>query len=178
MIEPALKYAKRGLRKAMLKKINMEEFKKRASKYSGLYEFEDWKFKIYHILYDEERVIEDVEKAIKSKLPHLIKEKTDINPYPNYKIGTVIIHEAKDCVFTLVNWWVYENVLQHHVFYSEFDSPSDIVDYSDKGIQFCVWDLGILWYERNLWVETILKNSKKPDWDAYLNSHYQSNFIE
>ena len=156
----------------------MEQFKKRATSYSGLYEFNDWKFKVYRIKYDETRVIQDVEKIVKSKLPNLIKEKTKINAYPNYKIGTVIIHEAKDCVFTLVNWWIYENVMQHHVYFSELDSPNEIIDYSDKGIQFCVWDLAILWYERNLWIETILKNSKKPNWDSYLKNYYQQNYIE
>ena len=156
----------------------MEQFKKRATSYSGLYEFNDWKFKVYRIKYDETRVIQDVEKNIMSKLPNLIKEKTKINAYPNYQIGTVIIHEAKDCVFTLVNWWIYENVMQHHVYFSELDDPNEIIDYSDKGIQFCVWDLGIIWYERNLWVETILKQSKNPNWDAYLKNYYQSNYIE
>jgi len=156
----------------------MEQFKKRATSYSGIYEFNDWKFKIYHIKYDETRVISEVEKTIKSKLPNLIKEKIKINAYPNYKIGTVIIHAAKDCVFTLVNWWIYENVMQHHVYYSELDAPNEIIDYSDKGIQFCVWDLGIIWYERNLWIETILKNSKKPNWDSYLKHYYQPNYIE
>ena len=156
----------------------MEQFKKRAISYLGLYEFNDWKFKIYNIKYDETKVIPEIEKIIKSKLPDWVKEKTQINSYPNYKIGTVIIHEAKDCVFTLVNWWVYENVLQHHVYFSELDSPNEIVDYSDKGIQFCVWEISVLWFEKNLWVENILKNSKNPNWESYLNNHYESGYVE
>lgn len=154
----------------------MEQFKKRAVSYLGLHEFNDWKFKIYSLKYDETRIIPDIEKIIKSKLPNWVKEKTQINSFPNYKIGTVIIHEAKDCVLTIVNWWVYENVIQNHVYFSELDSPNDIEDYSNKGVQFCVWEMNIIWHERNLWVEHILKKSEKPDWKSYLNYHYESNY--
>jgi len=81
-------------------------------------------------------------------------------------------------VLTLVNWWVYENVIQNHVYFAGFDSPNKMVDYSNKGVQFCVWEMSILWYERNLWVETILKNSKKPNWESYLKNHYKLNYVE
>jgi len=156
----------------------MEQFEKRAVSYLGLHEFNDWKFKIYSLKYDETRVIPGIEKIIKSKLPNWVKEKVQINSFPNYKIGTVIIHEAKDSILTIVNWWVYENVIQNHVYLSEFDSPNNIEDYSNKGVQFCVWEMSILWYERNLWVESILKKSKKPDWESYLKNHYELSYID
>ena len=158
------------------KKIDMKQFKERAVKYLGLYEFDDWKFKIYSLKYDETRITDGIEEIIKLEIPNWVKKKTQINSFSNYKIGTVIIHEAVDSILTIINWWVYENVLQNHVYYSEYKTPNKLEDFSNKGVQFCVWEMNIIWHERNLWVEHILKNSKKPDWKSYLSSHYESNY--
>ena len=98
----------------------MEKFKKRAVKYLDIIEFGDWKFKLYTLKYNEFRVTPEIENVIKAILPDWIKENSQINDFPNYKIGTVIVHEAMDSILVVVNWWVYENVIQNHVYCSEF----------------------------------------------------------
>lgn len=156
----------------------MEQFKKRAVKYLGIFEFGDWKFKKYSLKYNESRRTPKIEKIIETNLPTWIKEKTQLNTFPNYKVGTVIIHEAKDSILTIVNWWVYENVIQNHVYFSEYKTPEKLKDFSNKGVQFCVWEMKILWHERNLWVEHILKNSDNPDWNSYLNNYYELQYAD
>ena len=151
----------------------MEKFKKRAVKYLGISEFGDWKFKLYSLKYDESRATPEIENIVRATLPDWIKEKSQINDFPNYKIGTVMIHEAMDSILVVVNWWIYENVIQGHVYTADYAHPNKFTDLSNKGLQFCVWEMNILWHERNLWVEHILKKADKPDWDSYLNHHYK-----
>ena len=156
----------------------MEKFKKRATKYLGITEFGDWKFKLYSMKYDESRVTPEIEKIIKTALPDWIKEKYQENDFPNYKIGTAIIHEAMDSILVVVNWWVYENVIQNCVYTSGYENPDKLVDFTSKGLRFCVWEMNILWHERNLWVEHVLEKSDKPDWDSYLSHHYELDYAE
>jgi len=156
----------------------MEKFKKRAVKYLDVIEFGDWKFKLYSMKYNELRVTPEIEKIIKTILPDWIKEKSQANDFPNYKIGTVIVHEAMDSILVVVNWWVYENVIQNHVYCSEYEHPDKFVDISSKGLRFCVWEMNILWHERNLWVEHVLKKADNPDWDSYLNHYYELEYAE
>ena len=156
----------------------MEKFKKRAVKYLDVIEFGDWKFKLYSMKYNELRVTPEIENVIKASLPDWIKENSQINDFPNYKIGTVIIHEAMDSILVVVNWWVYENVIQNHVYVSEYETPNKFVDFTSKGLRFCVWEMNILWHERNLWVEHVLKKADNPDWDAYLNHYYELEYAD
>ncbi|GAB5473877.1 MAG: hypothetical protein Mars2KO_19760 [Maribacter sp.] len=156
----------------------MEKFTKRAVKYLGLTEFGDWKFKLYSMKYNELRVTPEIEKTIKAILPDWIKENSQTNDFPNYKIGTVIIHEAMDSILVVVNWWVYENVIQNHVYCSEYEHSDKFEDISSKGLRFCVWEMNILWHERNLWVEHVLKKSDNPDWDSYLNHSYKLEYAD
>lgn len=128
--------------------------------------------------YDESRDTPGVEKMVQSLLPEWIKEKSEINDFPNYKIGTVIIHEAMDSILVVVNWWVYENVIQNYVYVSEYEEPGRFVDFTSAGLRFCVWEMNILWHERNLWVEHVLEKSDNPDWDSYISNFYESDYAD
>jgi len=101
----------------------MDQYKDRTAKYLGTHVFEDWKFKIYSLKYDKSKITSGIENIVKTQLLNWIEEKTQINSFPNFKIGTVIIHQAKDSILTIVNWWVYENVIQNHVYFSNYTSP-------------------------------------------------------
>ena len=156
----------------------MEKFNRREVKYCGIFEFGDWKFKMYRLAYNELRDTSDIKNIVKEALPNWVKIKSQLNEYPHYKIGIVIIHEAKDNILVVVNWWIYENVLQGHVYASDYMNPHKFTDLSDKGLQFCVWEMTILWHERNLWVEHILKKPKHPDWSSYISQYYSLDYVE
>lgn len=152
----------------------METFKPRPVSYLGVHPIGDWQFKIYRMAYKESEPVDGLLDATLSNLPKWLDDNTKLNDFDHYKVGTVIIHEAKDSILTVVSWWVYENVIQNHVYCAPFDNPIEAVDYSNKGIRFCVWELNILWHERNLWVEHVLKNADSPDWEKYLANHFES----
>jgi hypothetical protein len=67
-----------------------------------------------------------------------------------------------------VDRWANENELHHKVFISPSDQPENLVPSPPDGTVACVWDLQLIWFERNAWVEKVLGNTKGPDLTAYL----------
>ncbi len=78
------------------------------------------------------------------------------------------IHEGRGANFVFVDWWAEENELHHHVFISSSDEPLRLESRDDDGPIACIWDLGVVAFERKAWVETVLDNAEGPDAEAYL----------
>lgn len=88
----------------------------------------------------------------------------------HYGVGFVGIHEGRDGNFVFVDWWVNENELHHHVYMSKKEDPLRLEDKTAAGIVACVWDLYVMSFERNAWVECVLKRFQKPGIDEYLST--------
>jgi len=144
-----------------------ESYKLRSIRYIELFEELDWRLKVYGISYKDEL-----------PNPHLIEIGKDIArqrlPQPSitenrYGIGFLCIHEARDANFFLLEWWSDENALNHHIYTSSFDSPTEIKEITLEGPNICVWELRLLCYERQAWLDNVLANPKGPDLESYLN---------
>lgn len=72
-----------------------------------------------------------------------------------------ILHEGANAQYLVLAWWGNDNEMFTSV--SVREQSSWIVD-SDK-YSFCLWDLEIIWAERNIFIETMY--SGKTDLDAY-----------
>ncbi|MEM8808381.1 MAG: hypothetical protein AAGF01_20370 [Cyanobacteria bacterium P01_G01_bin.38] len=73
----------------------------------------------------------------------------------------VIFHEGANAQYLVLAWWGNNNELFTSV--SVREQSGWIVD-SDK-YSFCLWDLEILWAERNIYIETMY--SGQTDLEAY-----------
>ena len=57
--------------------------------------------------------------------------------------------------------------MQHHLFGAkkggafEYQQP--------QGAGFCVWELAVIWFEREAWVKHVLQQAESPDLEGYLN---------
>ena len=89
-----------------------------------------------------------------------------------YNIATLILHEGKEGYFAIINWWIDDNMLQNHVYFSTFAKPDEFTLFSDRGIMTCVWELAVIWFEREAWIEHILKQAAKPDVVGYLGKFF------
>ena len=116
--------------------------------------------------------------------PHLIEIGKNIArrslPQPSinesrYGIGFLCIHEARDANFFLVDWWSDENAINHHIYKSSFKSPTEIEEITLKGPNMCVWELRLISYERQAWLDNVLSNPKGPDIESYLNFRLNEN---
>lgn len=67
-----------------------------------------------------------------------------------------------------MDFWADENELHHHVYVAPKDDSTNLTYMAPTGLTACVWDLRVLCFERQAWIETMLANPAGPDLDAYL----------
>lgn len=144
----------------------MKPYKPRPIRFIEIFHFNDWKIKVYSISYRNEYVSEKFILKAKENLGEWLV-KSNSTALETYKTATLILHEGKEGCFAIINWWIDENMLQHFVYLSS-NEDAEYNLYSNSGIITCVWELSVLWFERNAWVKHVLKNNS-PDFEAYLN---------
>jgi hypothetical protein len=131
-----------------------------------VHQHKDWQVKVYRIAIKKEYVLQDhIQKAIENLDNWLSNSK--IYDLDTYKIATLIIHEGKEGCFAIINWWIDENMLQNFVYLMKKGEP-DFKLFSGNGIITCVWELAVLWHERNAWVKHVLMQNENPDYQGYL----------
>ncbi len=139
----------------------------RPVRFIELYEINSWRIKIYSISLKAETVSERTIKHAKKNIIEWLKKTENCN-LPTYKIATLILHEGKEGCFAIINWWIDENMLQLFVYLASTENPDGFKLFSNNGIITCVWELEILWFERNAWIKHVLSKHENPDIKNYL----------
>jgi hypothetical protein len=145
-------------------------YRPRPIRFLEIHQHDDWRIKIYSISACSERVHPQTIQYAKLQLPTWMMQSQHY-PLDTYQVATLILHEGKEGCFAIINWWIDENMLQQFVYLASYNNPSHFEIYSDKGIITCVWEMAVLWFERNAWVEHVLKKAPDPDFDSYLQQH-------
>jgi hypothetical protein len=86
----------------------------------------------------------------------------------HYGVGFAGIHEGRDGNFVFVDWWANENELYHHVYVSTTEQPQRLEYRTPSGLAACAWDLYLMCFERNAWLDCVLQRHEEPDLDKYL----------
>jgi len=81
-------------------------------------------------------------------------------------IGFLVVHDAADHCFVLVDWWSRQNEIHQQMLSSPIDPPTALVPHLSDAIG-CVWELSVVDFERRAWIECVLDNAQ-PDLDGYL----------
>lgn len=144
-----------------------EPYSPRPIRFLELAEEDGWRVKVYGISVHNEQPEAHVVTAAK----RLAFERLPIPATGNERYGAaiLIVHEAQEGNFVLVDWWFGENMLKNYVYFSSLDDPTAFEDISASGTMACVWELRVLSFERQAWLETVLANHDKPDLDAYFS---------
>lgn len=152
----------------------VNEFKPRVTGFMGLQKCNDWTLKCYGISIIKKPLGKEMLIGIKKYLPGWLKN-AGLTDLPVYKAGTLILHEGKEGCFAIICWWAGENMLQLFTYLARNEKPGIFELISDKGIVCCVWEMEVLWFERNAWVEEVMKQKDNPQaLENYLNKHMNS----
>jgi hypothetical protein len=84
-----------------------------------------------------------------------------------FGVGFLIVHQAADSCFALVDWWVREDQLHQRVFAAPLDQP-DAFEPLLAPVVGCVAALCVIDHERQAWLRHVLANPAGPDIDGYL----------
>ncbi len=71
-----------------------------------------------------------------------------------HHIGFAIIHAADDGDYLLISTWCDANMLRHRVFTIGDDGRLQSLEKTK--IIACVWELAVMFYERNCWIEQVM----------------------
>lgn len=150
-------------------------YQTRPIRFLEILEHENWKIKLYSISVKSEKVSDFFVKQAKKQLSEWLAQSTYYADLATYNIATLILHEGKEGCFAIINWWIDENMLQQFVYLASKENSDEFVLFSDKGIITCTWEMAVLWFERNAWVEKVLKQPNNPNaFDNYLQQHYNA----
>ncbi|MGI8709187.1 MAG: isochorismatase [Actinomycetota bacterium] len=138
------------------------------------WEQEGWRVKVYGISALAEVPAAELVDAIKdvasSKLPQPPMTSD------RYGVGFLYAHQGGNGGgFASVNWWANENELFHHQYESAPEDLSVLRPVEETGgSSACVWDLAVMAYERQAWVDCVLKNDAGPDLESYLHAQLKA----
>ena len=83
--------------------------------------------------------------------------------------GVLLHHQGYTKNYTVACWWDQENELPVRVFVSAGDGWRTANEHES----ICVWDLEILWFERDAWVATVLSGAAiEPGVNRYLEMFF------
>lgn len=142
-------------------------FSRRPVRFQELFCCDGWTIKLYIMSVHPEFNAAESIAAAKAALPLWLKNAANY-PLAHFKIATLLLHECREGVFAITSWWIDENMLQVHVYLDAAGKAAGFNLFSDRGIVTCVWEMAVLWFERNAWVEHVLLKPATPDFDAYL----------
>ncbi len=128
--------------------------------------YQNWQIKLYSISVESALVsIDNITLASRSLEQWL--SKCNVYALPTYNIATLILHEGKEGCFAILNWWLDENMTQNYIYLKrQQDTVFELV--SDRGMSVCVWEMAVLWHERNAWVKHVLMQHEQPNFIGYL----------
>jgi hypothetical protein len=126
----------------------------------------DWRIKVYGIATPGREPRGELVEATVSLAAKIVPPIDE----DRHGIGFVIAHDAATVGIALIYWWQSANELHQRVFTSPLDEPSALKPVADPAAG-CVWELGIIDFERRAWLEDVLKRG---DIDLYLTRQYNA----
>lgn len=146
-----------------------ELYAERESQFLGVWERDDgWRVKAYGIPFNRPAARAEMVAAAKAKA-------LEVLPSPHEDgtpgVGVVIVHDAEDYGFILVQWWANNIELHQDLFYAEIDEPGQLYPVPSKAFG-CMYELEITDFERRLYMKLLREGEGVPDLDAYLSQAY------
>ena len=143
-----------------------EPYHRRPIRFLELWEESGWRVKVYGISYQRGRPRAELLNAAKAVAARRLREFS--GPQRTYGVGFLGVHDGRDASFVFLDWWADENELHHHVYISPPNHPEKLEYVTPSGLAGCVWDLKVIGFERQAWIDAVLANPTGPDLEAYL----------
>jgi hypothetical protein len=147
-----------------------ERYAARSIRFIELWRCEDWRIKLYGITYrgsiPDATLIEAAKDLVSGCLPQ--PAVTD----HRYGVGFMGVHQGRGSNLVFLDWWANENELFHHACTSPSGEPGAFEYVTPTGLAACVWDLAVIAFERQAWINTVL-SAPAPDVEHYLAMRFE-----
>lgn len=141
-------------------------YARRPIRFLQLWQEGAWRLKLYSITYQRPALRPGLVETAKALARARLAESASGKQH--YGVGFVGIHDGRGAIFIFVDFWADENELHHHVYVAPGDQPDQFTYRTPTGLTACVWDLRVLCFERQAWIDTVLANPAGPNLQQYL----------
>jgi hypothetical protein len=142
----------------------MKRFATRPVEFHRIREVGDWRLKLYSIRYGDAAIDWQFFAGGLALAEAALPRPAAVNGRAG--VGFLIAHRGKTAAYLVLGWWDQENELPLRVFVRAYDTAEWRP--ARDGESVCVWDLEVIWAEREAYVSTMLA-SDRPDTSAYLD---------
>jgi hypothetical protein len=147
----------------------LEHFEPRRIGFHGLRSSGDWRLKLYSVAYGAAPVDWDRFAPAIAMCEASLPEPAVSAERPG--VGFMIAHQGKTANYMILAWWDNQNELPLRVFVST-DRRNESWRPAQGSESICVWDLEVLWGERQAYVATVLGRGES-DIAGYLARHVE-----
>jgi hypothetical protein len=148
-----------------------EPFSPRPVMTRGVRDVKGYRLKEYAILYGQDRLsIGQFElglPAVFGALPQPAVTRTRPGA------GILILHQGRGARYIVLGWWDNENELPLKIWTQPRDACGAPWLPATTSQSVCVWDLELLNFERNAYVERVLSCTGAPDVESYLTAAFR-----
>ena len=140
-------------------------YRPRRVRHVGVRTLDGWRLKVY--------VIEAAQASLDDEAAHALVDKVsaELPDLPDgttgHGLGFVVLHAGEDALWVLVERWVNGDSLVHVLMRGTVGNHATFEDLSGTGLAFCVWEGGVIEFERRAFIDTMMRGSPNPD--AYLS---------
>jgi hypothetical protein len=120
----------------------------------------DWRLKLYALARPEQGVRPELIETSRALAAESLPDVDDAH----HGAAFAIAHDARWPI-ALVYWWHDMNELHSAIYVGSEPSELSPAPASAFG---CVWELGVVEFERRAWIEEVIGNPDGPDLDAYM----------
>jgi hypothetical protein len=142
----------------------VEPFVPRPVGFHGLRETSGWQLKLYSVRYGSSPVDWNAFAPGLAMAEATLPRPARAEGRPG--VGFLIAHQGRTGDYLVLGWWEQENELPLEVFVNR-RGPGESWRPARTRESVCVWDLEIIWAERQAYVATMLRNGES-DPAAYL----------
>jgi hypothetical protein len=128
----------------------MQVYAPRPIEFHGVREWGAWRIKLYSIRYGERPLDWPTLEAGLNLAEAALPASAVAPGRPG--VGFVIAHQGKTGDYVVLGWWDNENELPLRIFVRDADGWRP----ARGGESACVWDLEVIWHEREAYVATFL----------------------
>ena len=150
------------------KKYN--RFKSRAISFNEVREYGDWRFKVYSLTWDGSDINREAYEIGLAEAFAYLPTPTVTEKRPG--VGFVICHTGKPLHYLVLCYWDNENECVARLLVCPVDDNHAWREAIDES--FCVWDMEIMWHEREAYVRTLLSGREGEMVDEYLSMRFSS----
>jgi hypothetical protein len=140
-------------------------YHQRRCEFAGDVRLGDWRLKLYGLARPEHGVraeLIDTTRALAAESLPAVDDK-------HHGAAFAIAHDARWPI-ALVYWWHDMNELHSRIYAGS--EPDDLEPASPSAFG-CVWELGVVEFERRAWIEEVIGNPDGPDLDAYFGRRFE-----